>query len=48
MTAATRSVRAPTVSYAVAVHSLHAHLFAITVTITRPAARQVVSLPTWT
>ncbi|MBP9906138.1 MAG: M61 family metallopeptidase [Rhodoferax sp.] len=47
MTAATRSVRAPTVCYAVAVHSLHAHLFAITVTITRPAARQVVSLPTW-
>jgi predicted metalloprotease with PDZ domain len=29
------------------VHSLHAHLFAITLTITRPAARQVVSLPTW-
>jgi len=37
----------PAVSYSVQVQDLHAHLFAVTLTITRPAAVQRVSLPVW-
>lgn len=35
------------VSYHISAHDVHAHLFAITLTIPRPAAQQVVSLPVW-
>jgi predicted metalloprotease with PDZ domain len=35
------------VSYQVRVQDLHAHLFHITLTIAKPAAEQVVSLPVW-
>ena len=35
------------IGYTVQVHDLHAHLFAVTLTIARPAARQRVSLPVW-
>ena len=38
---------APAIHHRVAVHSTQAHLFAITLTIARPAARQRVSLPVW-
>ncbi|MCU0926118.1 MAG: peptidase M61 [Hydrogenophaga sp.] len=37
----------PGVHYQVAVHSTHAHLFAITLTLAQPAARQRLSLPVW-
>ena len=33
--------------YQVQAHNLHAHLYAVTLTITRPAAQQQVSLPVW-
>jgi predicted metalloprotease with PDZ domain len=47
MTAVPR-VSGPTpVAYRVQAKSLHAHLFAITLTIGRPARQQVVSLPVW-
>jgi len=35
------------VAYKVQVHSLHAHLFSVTLTIAKPAALQRVSLPVW-
>jgi predicted metalloprotease with PDZ domain len=38
---------APAVLYRVAVQSTQAHLFAVTVTIARPAARQRLALPVW-
>ena len=38
---------APGVDYRVAVLSTHAHLFAVTLTIARPAARQRLALPVW-
>jgi predicted metalloprotease with PDZ domain len=34
-------------SYQVQVHDLHAHLFAVTLTVAQPAAMQRVSLPVW-
>lgn len=37
----------PGVDYRIAVHSTHAHLFAVTLTLARPAARQRLSLPVW-
>jgi predicted metalloprotease with PDZ domain len=38
---------APAVLYRVAVQSTQAHLFAVTLTIARPAARQRLALPVW-
>ncbi len=35
------------IHYRVALHDLHAHLYHVTLTITAPAARQLVSLPVW-
>jgi len=35
------------VNYHIRAHDVHAHLFGITLTIARPAAQQVVSLPVW-
>jgi len=35
------------IQYRVAVHSTQAHLFAVTLTIARPAARQRLALPVW-
>ena len=35
------------VHYDVQLHDLHAHLYRVTLTITQPAAQQVVSLPVW-
>ena len=43
----TQETAAPAVQYRVAVESMQAHLFAITLTIARPAARQRVRLPVW-
>jgi predicted metalloprotease with PDZ domain len=37
----------PKLSYRVQAHDLHAHLFAVTLTIKQPAAEQGVSLPVW-
>ena len=46
--AARRAVpSAAAIHYRVAVHSTQAHLFAVTLTIARPAARQRVRLPVW-
>ena len=43
-----RSQPAPSpVHYQVAVHDLHAHLFAVTLTIAQPQAHQVLRLPVW-
>jgi len=42
-----RAPAAPGLSYRVAVLNAHAHLFAITLTIEQPAARQRVALPVW-
>ena len=39
--------RAVAVSYTVRVLDLHAHLFGVTLTIAKPAAEQLVSLPVW-
>ena len=38
---------APGIRYRVAVHSTQTHLFAVTLTIAQPAARQRVRLPVW-
>ena len=38
---------APAIRYSVQVLDLHAHLFAVTLTVTQPAALQRVSLPVW-
>ena len=47
-TARNRKAAAPTgVQYRVSVQSTQAHLFAITLTIARPAARQRLALPVW-
>ena len=37
----------PALHYSVAAADLHAHLYAVTLTIAQPAAQQVVSLPVW-
>ena len=42
-----RASAAPTLSYRISVLNAHAHLFAITLTIDQPAARQRVGLPVW-
>ncbi|MDB5967441.1 MAG: peptidase [Polaromonas sp.] len=41
------ATRTPTIHYRVEAADLHAHLFHVTLTIARPAARQRVSLPVW-
>ncbi|MCB8748602.1 peptidase M61 [Rhodoferax sp. U2-2l] len=46
-TAASRASTRPGLHYQVRAHSLHAHLYAVTLTIHRPAAQQRVSLPVW-
>ena len=45
MTASTASATA--LHYRVQLHDLHAHLFAVTLTLPQPAAKQRVSLPVW-
>jgi predicted metalloprotease with PDZ domain len=42
-----KSANTPAVLYRVAVQSTQAHLFAVSLTIARPAARQKLSLPVW-
>lgn len=37
----------PSLRYDIGVHSLHAHLFRVTLTIAKPTPQQVVSLPVW-
>jgi predicted metalloprotease with PDZ domain len=46
-TAASRRRPAPALRYRVECANRHAHLFAVTLTIDKPAARQRVSLPVW-
>lgn len=46
-TAASRASTRPGLHYQVRAHSLHAHLYAVTLTIHRPAAQHRVSLPVW-
>ena len=41
------SPRLPAVHYRVEAASLHAHLFSITLTVTKPAAAQTLALPVW-
>jgi predicted metalloprotease with PDZ domain len=41
-----QAVLAP-VQFRVAVHDLHAHLWSVELTVTRPAAQQVLQLPVW-
>ena len=45
--AATKRRKAPALHYRVECADRHAHLFAVTLTIDRPAAQQRVSLPVW-
>ena len=47
MTRPARHTAPAALSYQVQAHDLHAHLFSVTLTITRPQALQQVSLPVW-
>ena len=47
MMATPKTTSKVTVSYEVSARSLHAHLFGISLSIARPTAKQIVSLPVW-
>jgi predicted metalloprotease with PDZ domain len=42
-----KTLTTPDIQYRVAVHSTQAHLFAVSLTVARPAARQRLALPVW-